>query len=109
MILCAGREHLREALSDCNRYVSLFHRLTAEDLFLVFLWCVLFCFFCLFLFGLCWFACERDLLVLTAVGQRQHAVFPHVLSQNDRHSCHGAYGNGSKRKSANSSFEKTVF
>ena len=58
--------------------------------------CGMFCFvfFCLFRFGLCWFACERDLLVLTAVGQRQHAVFPHVLSQNDRRSCHGAYGNG---------------
>ena len=35
---------------------------------------------------------------MTAVGKRQHAVFPHVLSHYDRHSCHGAHGNRLKKK-----------
>ena len=41
-LLFAGREHLREALSVCARYVSLFHCLTAEDLWLWFVGCCLF-------------------------------------------------------------------
>ena len=61
-MLCAGGAHLRGALSVCNRYVSLLHCLTAEDLFFVsFACCVLFggvvwfvfgCFCCLVLFCL---------------------------------------------------------
>ena len=37
---------------------------------------------------------------MTAVRQRQQAVFPHVLSNTDRHRCHGAHGNRSKTNSA---------
>ena len=62
-------EALRGALSDCNRYVSLFHRPTAEDLPCVFDVCLFGGVFVLF--GLCF-------LLVSEIFQ-QLAVFPHVL------------------------------
>ena len=62
---------MREGLKVCNRYVSLFHLLTVEDLWL---WCVVVvcCLVGGFLFVVgFWFVFlvrARDLLVLTAVG-----------------------------------------
>ena len=66
----ALKENMREALSVCNRYVSLFHCFTAKDLIWFLCWFV--CGVCVFFLGgfvcFCLFLLIRDLLVLTAVG-----------------------------------------